>query len=97
MNNCNEVQPHERQTLMQAFERLEYTCIQLRELSGLTERLNQKLNRTEGSIKLEDERVQKEEVSEMSIVGLFNSMADKMEVQINVIGNNTERSMNMID
>ena len=97
MNNCNEVQPHERQTLMQAFERLEYTCIQLRELSGLTERLNQKLNRTEGSIKLEDERVQKEEVSEMSIAGLFNSMADKMEVQINVIGNNTERSMNMID
>jgi hypothetical protein len=97
MNNCTDEQPHERQTLIQAFERLEYTCLQLRELSGLTERLNQKLNRTEGSIKLEDERVQKEEVSEMSIVGLFNSIADKMEIQINVIGSNTERSMNMID
>jgi DNA polymerase II large subunit len=82
---------------MQAFERLEYTCIQLRELAGLAERLNQKLNRTEGYSKLEDEREKIEEGFEMSIVGLFNSMVDKMEVQINVIGNNTERSMNMID
>jgi len=87
----------ERQTLIQAFERLDHKCTQLRELAGLTERLNEKLNRTEGHPKCSDEKLQKQESPERNIVELFNLIADKMETQINVIGNNTERSMEMID
>ena len=87
----------ERQTLIQAFERLDHKCTQLRELAGLTERLNEKLNRTEGHPKCEEDRMLKESFAERNIVELFNLIADKMETQINVIGNNTERSMQMID
>ena len=97
MNDCKAEAPQERQTLIQAFERLDHKCTQLRELAGLTERLNEKLNRTEGNPKCEDERMQKESVVERNIVELFNLIADKMETQINVIGNNTEKSMQMID
>ena len=97
MNDCKVEAVQERQTLIQAFERLDHKCTQLRELAGLTERLNEKLNRTEGHIKCEEDRTQKESVVERNIVELFNLIADKMETQINVIGNNTERSMQMID
>ena len=97
MNDCKAEVPQERQTLIQAFERLDHKCTQLRELAGLTERLNEKLNRTEGRLKCEDDIMQKEIVVERNIVELFNLIADKMETQINVIGNNTEKSMQMID
>jgi hypothetical protein len=97
MENCRAEQPVERQTLIQAFERLDHKCSQLRELGGLTEKLNDKLNRTEGHPKCEDDRTQKEGVVERNIVELFNLIADKMETQINIIGNNTENSMSMID
>jgi hypothetical protein len=101
MENCKAGQiaekQVERQTLIQALERLDYKCIQLRELAGLTEKLNEKLNRTEGNPKGEDDRMQKESVVERNIVELFNLIADKMETQINIIGNNTENSMSMID
>ena len=97
MNDCKAEVPQERQTLIQAFERLDHKCTQLRELAGLTERLNEKLNRTEGHHKCEDDRMQKEIVVERNIVELFNLIADKMETQINVIENNTEKSMQMID
>ena len=86
----------ERQTLIQAFEILDQKCVQLSEVAGLTERLNEKLNRTEGYSRCEEERMQKESVDEMNIVELFNLIAEKMEAQINVIGNNTERSIQMI-
>ncbi len=97
MDNCKTSEPQERQTLIQAFERLDQKCVQLREVARLTERLNEKLNRTEGHPKCEEEKLQKESVVERNIVELFNLIADKMETQINVIGNNTERSMQMID
>ena len=97
MNDCKAEVPQERQTLIQAFERLDHKCTQLRELAGLTERLNEKLNRTEAHHKCEDDRMQKEIVFERNIVELFNLIADKMETQINVIENNTEKSMQMID
>jgi len=97
MDDCKVEAVQEIQTLIQAFERLYHKCTQLRELAGLTERLNEKLNRTEGHPKCEEDRMQKESVAERNIVELFNLIADKMETQINVIGNNTERSMQMID
>jgi len=86
----------ERQTLMQVFERLEQKCMQLREVAGMTEKLNEKLNRTEGQPKCGGD-IQKEDVVERNIVELFNLIADEMELQINFIGNNTEKSMKMID
>jgi phage gpG-like protein len=96
MNDFKPEHVQEIQTLMQAFERLDHKCIELRELAGLTERLNEKLNRAEGGPKCNDEKLQKQGSPEMNIVELFNFIADKMETQINVIGNNTERSMQMI-
>jgi hypothetical protein len=97
MENCKAKQPVERQTLIQAFERLDHKCIQLRELAGLTERLNEKLNRTEGHPKCEEDASVKQKEDNRNIVELFNLIADKMEVQINAIGNNTENAMRMID
>ena len=97
MDDCKATQPAERQTLIQAFERLDQKCTQLRELAGLTERLNEKLNRTEGHPKCEDENGIKQKEDNRNIVELFNLIADKMEIQINVIGNNTENAMRMID
>jgi hypothetical protein len=55
MNDCKAEVIQERQTLIQAFERLDHKCTQLRELAGLTERLNEKLNRTEGHSKCEED------------------------------------------
>ncbi len=95
MKDCKVTQ-QERQTLIQAFERLDQKCVQLREVAGLTERLNEKLNRTEGQPRDEAEKA-KEGPVQLNIIELFNLIADKMEVQINVIGNNTELSMQMID
>lgn len=85
-------------TLMQAFERLTQKCSELKDVAQLTERLNRKLNRTDGRPEsIEASLVQKEPSTEKNIVELFNSIADKMDVQIHVIGNNTELSMRMID
>jgi|TARA_R110000751_G_scaffold153060_1_gene258187 hypothetical protein len=95
MENCKE--EVERQTLIQAFERLDHKCSQLRELAGLTEKLNEKLNRTEGHPKCEENSSVKQKEDNRNIVELFNLIADKMEVQINSIGNNIERSIRMID
>ena len=92
-----EEQVEERQTLIQAFERLELRCSQLSELAGLTERLNEKLNRTEGDPKCEDEPSVNHKQQNRNIVELFNLIADEMGVQINAIGNNTEAAMRMID
>lgn len=87
----------ERQTLMQAFERLDHQCVQLSDLVDLTERLNEKLNRIEDHPKEPAGEFKKQTEDHRSIVELFNLIADRMEVQINIIGNNTERSMQMID
>jgi len=97
MESKSMTEVQERQTLIQAFERLDHKCVQLKELAGLTEKLNGKLNRTEGHPKSEEDKLQKQKEDNRNIVELFNLIADKMEVQINVIGNNTERSMKMID
>ena len=97
MENCNDKKSEERKTLMQAFERLDYKCSELRDVADMTERLYEKLNRTEWHPKCNELLTQKEIVVERNIVELFNLIAEKIEVQINVIGNNTEKSMIMID
>lgn len=87
----------ERHTLMRSYERLSGICSQLNELERLTQRLNEKLNRTEGG-ESGIESLEKEGVTKvLNIVELFNLLSDKMEESINIIGNNTERSMKMID
>ena len=92
---CQATQEDSRPTLMQVLERLENKCEQLREVAKMTEKLNQKLNRTEGDPKTE--KGQLKESNEKNIVELFDNICDKMDEQINTIGNNTERSMGMIE
>lgn len=94
MDNSKVVQ--EKPTLIHAYERLQQKCTQLRQLADLTERLNQKLNRTEEDPK-DDEKGKEEGLAKLNIVELFNLIADKMGVQINEIGRNTELSIQMID
>ena len=89
--------PIERQTLMQAVEILDRRLTQLNELSGLTERLNEKLQRTGGHPLPDDKMKEKESPINMNIVELFYMISEKMETQINIIGMNTEKSMQMID
>lgn len=96
MNDCKATQV-ERQTLIQVFERLEQRCLQLREVADMTERLKEKLNRTEGQPKPEEGNKGKEPESQKNIIELFNSIANEMETQTNRIGNNTDFSMQMID
>jgi hypothetical protein len=98
MENSKPMPQVKQGTLMQAFERLENKCLQLSEVANLTERLNEKLNRTEGNSKCEDVKgIENSSLVERNIVELFNLIAEKMETQINVIGNNTDKSMQMID
>ena len=87
-------------TLMDAYERLLDRCLQLSEVSELTERLNKKLNRTEGMVscgKNDPDEQNKESHYERNIVELFDSISDKMEMEIELIGSNTQRSMRIID
>ena len=92
---CQSTHEDLRPTLMQVLERLENKCEQLREVAEMTEKLNQKLNRNEGDSK--PEKCQLKESNEKNIVELFDNIGDKMDEQINTIGNNTERSMGMIE
>jgi|TARA_R110000851_G_scaffold145114_4_gene284440 hypothetical protein len=97
MEEFRNEQLQERQTLIQAFERLDHKCSQLSELAELTERLNEKLNRTEGRSRPEGDVAVKQKEDNRNIVEMFNFIADRMEVQINEIGNNTEKALKMID
>jgi hypothetical protein len=84
-------------TLMDAYERLLNKCLQLSEVSELTKRLNKKLNRTDEIPSCETDEQVKETHHERNIVELFDSISDKMEMEIELIGSNTQRSMGMID
>ena len=95
--NTTSTQQKERQTLTQALERLYHKCDQLAEVARLTEKLNDKLNRTEGQPKYEEDIRKGESYNERNIVELFNLIADKMDIQINVILSNTEYAMSMIE
>jgi len=84
------------QNLMQVFEKLDNRCSALREVAGMTERLQEKLNRTQGQPK-DPSTLEKEDLTERNIIELFDLIAEKMAVEIDIIGNNTENSMAMID
>jgi len=86
----------ERETIMQAIEALNTRCFQLGELSGLTNKLNRKLNRTEDDPSALNGE-EKESNPHRNIVDLIFLVSDRMEDHINVIGNNTESSIRMID
>ena len=94
----NELQAEsvEKRTLMIAVSLLEDRYRQLTQLSELTGLLNEKLNRTEGDIKCDND-IKKQETINYDIVELFYNLSEKLEEQINIIGGNTERSMSMID
>ena len=92
---CQATQKDPRPTLMLVLERLENKCEQLRQVAEMTEKLNQKLNRNEGHPK--PDKCQLKESYEKNIVELFDNICDKMDEQIITIGNNTDRSMGMIE
>lgn len=82
---------------MQVLDRLQDKCCQLGEVTRMTETLHEKLNRTEGSLKDPEDPQAKQVLIHRDIVELFDAVADKMEEQIQTIGNNTAKSMAMID
>ena len=92
----NGINTAERQTLMQAFDRLDDLCSRLNRAKLMTEELNNKLNR-KNSIKNDVIGEVEVPVAQQNIVEMFNSVADKIEITINNIVENTERSMSMID
>jgi hypothetical protein len=94
MNDCK---VEGRQTLIQAFERLDERCAQLQEVAGMTERVVDKLNRTEGDPKEKEALNEKKGNVPRNMVDLFNSLSDKIETQIGRIGNSAEAAMGMID
>lgn len=96
MNEGNTQSKGERETIMQAIDALNTRCYQLGELSGLTNKLNQKLNRTEDDPSALNGE-EKESNPHRNIVDLIFLVSDRMEDHINVIGNNTESSIRMID
>jgi len=95
MENCK--LEKERQTLISVLEKLEFKCSQLSEVAMMTERLNEKLKRTEGQLKCEETMPEKTRAVELNIVELFNAIANKIGIQIDIIGKNTDNSMQMID
>ena len=90
------VEVEERQTLMQAFELLDSKCRQMDDIVRLTERVNEKLNRTEDAVRVEGELTKKSE-DHYTIVELFNNISRKLEAQINIAGSNLERTLNIIE
>lgn len=93
-NECDD----KRHTLMQAHGRLVQKLSMLRDVSDLTCRLKDKFNRIDGlDDTMTNKILMKEDVRQKNIVDLFNDIADEMDVVINIIGNNTETSMEMID
>jgi len=84
---------------MQVFEKLDNRCSALIQVAGMTEQLQKKLNRTEERPEKEDAgaRQDLQDLSQKNIIELFDWIADTMAVQIDIIGNNTDESMNMID
>jgi hypothetical protein len=97
MNESCEKEQGQKQTLMEVFARLEDKCLILREVAGLTKNLYEKLNRTEDHPKCQEGGINKEPILERNIVELFDFIADKIEVQTNVIRNNTTESIQMIE
>ncbi len=83
-------------TLMQTLERLDQEYSRLETVTNLTATLFKKLNRTEDLVENNSE-MQKQAVVPKNIVELFDDLIDKIESRINMIGDNTERSMRMID
>ena len=93
MENCKSSGEH---TLMQVFEKLENRCSNLRDVAGMTERLINKLNRTEGLSK-ELPLNKPTPVEQLNIVELFNTIAHAIDEYTNQIGNNTDRAIGMIE
>jgi hypothetical protein len=93
---CQVTQEEQRLTLMQVLDRLNEKCGQLEEVAGMTERLNEKLNRTEGDPKPEESQT-KQKVTQRNIAELFDMVCERMDEQIQVIDNNTDRSIRMIE
>lgn len=87
----------ERETLMQAFEKLELTCIHLKEAVKFTEKLQDKFNRRERDILEVNPEKKKDSHPPSNIVDLFISISDKMEKEIIEIINNTEDVIKMIE
>ena len=84
-------------TLMDAYEQLNDKRQQLRKLSSLSIVLNEKFNRTEGTMK---EGIMMEhpcDVNQPNLIELFMNLADDMQRSINEIGDNTQKIINLID
>ena len=86
----------ERKTLMNAYEHLYARSMQLEEIAALSEKLIDKLNRTDGGIKKEkclDGK--KDQIPD--IVDLFDGISYKLDTLITDIGNNLTKAISIIE
>ena len=91
----NAVQP-ERPTLMMVVAILEERTKQLAEVAGMTQKLHRKLNRTDNEpLGLND--AMKKDTPHRTLVELFIDITDKMQYEIDVIGKNTQQSLDIIE
>tara|TARA_R110002049_G_scaffold231127_2_gene403401 strand:+ start:6346 stop:6660 length:315 start_codon:yes stop_codon:yes gene_type:complete len=87
-----------RQTLLNAYETLQEKANQLKGLQKLSEKLNEKFERTEGMVKgIDDSIKEPNSVKQPNLIELFMDLSYQMQSSINEIGNNTERVLQMID
>ena len=92
---CEKVE--ERQTLMQAVDRLENNVQQMNGVVNYTERVNRKLNRIEDTPPIDGHLLKNEVESSYTIVELLNNISRNLEDRIEHSVNNLERTLNIID
>lgn len=86
-------------TLMNAHEKLRNKVTQLNDLNNLSFILLKKFNRTENGTKPTNETNKQIDtnITVMNIVDLFNDISKELDENINIIGNNLEKVIQMID
>ena len=88
---------NQTQTLITALEKLEEINDQLKHLKRLSIKLNEKFNRTEGSLESAELLKKQPDIKRPNLIELFMDLTDDMQESINEIGNNTECVLSMID
>jgi len=89
--------PQERKSLMNSLEKLASRANQLEEVERLSEKLVEKLERTEGMAKPCGNTDCEKSAKIPTIIDLFNGVSDKQQVLINQILSNLEREISMIE
>jgi hypothetical protein len=88
--------PQAKKSLMNSVERLNGKANMLEDLAKMSERLIEKLERTEDCPKTIGDSCEKSS-SRPDIIDMFNSVDSRLERLANQIGRNIEKAIGMID